>query len=124
MKHPAFPTGLPSRDGDAGNESGRDHLRYYTDTAYRGMANVVEGMDTRIPVVRKPGEDLTPDQREYNGSAPEDPHTRRERNPENQDLPDCQGRVQEQPEKIRPLCVVGCAPQTQPRCPGRGNLCV
>ena len=63
MKHPTFPTGLPSRDGDAGNKSGRDHLRHYGDTAYRGMANVVEGIDVRIHVVRKPGEDLTPDQR-------------------------------------------------------------
>ncbi len=66
MKHPTFPTGLPSRDGGAGDKSGRDHLRHYADTAYRGMANVVEGIDVRIPVVRKPGEDLTPDQREYN----------------------------------------------------------
>ncbi len=30
------------------------------------MANMVEGIDARIPVVRKPGEDLTPAQREYN----------------------------------------------------------
>ena len=66
MKHPTFPTGLPSRDGDAKDKPGRDHLRHYGDTAYRGMANVVEGIDVRIPVVRKPGEDLTPDQREYN----------------------------------------------------------
>ena len=112
MKHPTFPTRLPSRDGDVGDKSGRDHLRHYGDTAYRRMANVVEGIDARIPVVRKPGEDLTPDQREYNGSTLKNPHTRREPNPEDQDLPDCQGKIQERPEKTRPH---------YPRCSLRGG---
>lgn len=66
MKHPTFPTGLPSRDGDAKDEPGRDHLRHYGDTAYRGMDKVVEGIDARLSVMREPGKDLTSDQREYN----------------------------------------------------------
>lgn len=66
MKHPTFPTGLPSRDGDVTDKPGRDYLRHYGDTAYRGMDKVVEGIDARISVTRKPGKDLTPDQREYN----------------------------------------------------------
>ena len=66
MKHPTFPTGLPSRDGDVKDKPGRDHLMHYLDTAYRGMHKVVEGIDACTPVVRMPGKDLTPDQREYN----------------------------------------------------------
>ena len=49
MKHPAFPTGPPGLGGDAGDRSGRGRLRRYTDTACRGMANIVGGMDARIP---------------------------------------------------------------------------
>ena len=45
---------------------------------------------------------LPPDQREYNWPALEDPHTRREHHPENQDLPDCQGKIQERSAQIRP----------------------
>ena len=103
MKHPTFPTGLPSRDGDVKDKPGRDHLRHYLDTAYRGIHKVVEGIDACTPVVRMPGKDLTPDQREYNWPALEDPHTRRERHPENQDLPDCQGKIQERSAQIRPF---------------------
>ena len=66
MKHPTFPTGLPGRDGDATDKPGRDHLRHYGDTAYRGMDKAVEGIDARLSLTRKPGKDLTPDQREYN----------------------------------------------------------
>ncbi len=111
MKHPAFPTGLPGLDGDAGDRSGRGRLRRYTDTACRGMANMAGGMDARIPAVRKPGEDLAPGQREYSGHALEDPHARLERHPVDQDLPDCQGKIQERPGKIRPH---------HPRCSLRG----
>ena len=67
MKHPTFPAGLPSWDGDAGGKPGRDRLRHYMVAAYRGMVNVVEGIDARIPpAVRKSDEDLTVNQREYN----------------------------------------------------------
>ena len=72
------------------------------DTTYREMAGVVEGIDARLPAMRKPGKDLTAAQREYNEPALENPHTRRERHPEDQDLPDCQGKIQEQPRQIRP----------------------
>ena len=48
VKHPAFPTGLPDRDGDAGDKPGRDHLGHYTDTAYLGMNKLVKGMDVGI----------------------------------------------------------------------------
>ena len=60
MKHPTFPTGLPGRDGDVTDKPGRDHLRHYGDTAYRGMDKVVGRIDARISVTRKPGKDLTP----------------------------------------------------------------
>ena len=49
VRHHTFPTGLPNRDGDARDKPGRDHIRHYLDTAYRGMNKVVEGMDARIP---------------------------------------------------------------------------
>ena len=66
MKHPTFPDSLPCGDEANSEKFRRDHLRHYADTAYVAMGKVISGLDCVTPFKRKPGKDLTPEQRVYN----------------------------------------------------------
>ena len=66
MKHPTFPDNLPCGSAENAGRFDRNCLRHYGDTAYIAMRKVVPGLDSTTPIKRKPGKDLTPNQREYN----------------------------------------------------------
>ena len=66
MKHPTFPDNLPCGNAENAGRFDRNCLRHYGDTAYIAMRKVVPGLDSTTPIKRKPGKDLTPNQREYN----------------------------------------------------------
>ena len=66
MKHPTFPDNLPCGNAENAGRFDRNCLRHYGDTAYIAMRRVVPGLDSTTPIKRKPGKDLTPNQREYN----------------------------------------------------------
>ncbi|MCE2508347.1 MAG: hypothetical protein J4G04_03470 [Nitrosopumilaceae archaeon] len=58
--------GLPCGNEKNSEKFRRDHLRHYTDTAYIAIDKAVPGLDYTTPFKRKPGKDLTPEQRAYN----------------------------------------------------------
>ena len=66
MKHPTFPDGFRCGDEENSGKFRRDHLRHYGNTAYIAMGKVVPDLDYVAPFKRKPGRDLTPEQRAYN----------------------------------------------------------
>ena len=101
MKHPTFLDGLPCGNEKNQGNLRRDHLRHYGDTAYVAMSKAVPGMDYTTPFKRKPGKDLTPEQRAYNRV-----HSRVRIHVENgiregEGLPDHEEDVQKQAEKVR-----------------------
>ena len=65
MKHPAFPTGLPCRDGAVG-KVGRADLRHYLDRGYQGAQETDPEVDTTLSIRKKPGKKLTPVEKEFN----------------------------------------------------------
>ena len=64
-KHPTFPKNLPSRDGAAG-EGRRANLRCYGDRGYQGAQEVDPDVEVVLPIRRKPGKKLSPEEREIN----------------------------------------------------------
>ena len=64
-KHPTFPKNLPSRDGSA-REGKRANLRSYGDRGYQGAQEVDLGVEVVLPIRRKPGKKLSPEEREIN----------------------------------------------------------
>ena len=64
-KHPTFPKNLPGRDGAAG-ERRRANLRWYGDRGYQGAQEVDPDVEVVLPIRRKPGKKLSPEEREIN----------------------------------------------------------
>ena len=64
-KHPTFPKNLPSRDGQA-MEGRRANLRWYGDRGYQGAQEVDPAVEVVLPIRRKPGKKLSPEEREIN----------------------------------------------------------
>ena len=64
-KHPTFPKNLPRQDGPVKDE-GRTGLWYYVDSGYQGMQKIDPGIKVVLPIKRKPGKKLSPDEKEYN----------------------------------------------------------
>ena len=54
MKHPAFPSGLPSRDGSGGKEE-KARVRVYVDRGCPGAQKVYEEVEVLAPIRWKPG---------------------------------------------------------------------
>ena len=54
MRHPALPSGLPSRDATGGGM-----VRIYVDRGYPGAQKMYEGVEVLVPIRRKPGKKLT-----------------------------------------------------------------
>ena len=65
MKHPTFPKNLPSQDGSA-RKGGRVNLRSYGDRGYQGAQKVDPDVEVVLPIRRKPGKELSPEEREIN----------------------------------------------------------
>ena len=66
IKHPTFPDGLSCGDETNSEKFRRDRLRHYVDAAYIAMSKAVPELDYVMPFKRRPGRDLTPEQRKYN----------------------------------------------------------
>lgn len=64
MRHPTFPDNL-RYDGKNAQKHGRNRLRHYADTAHGAMGRAVPDLDCTAPFRRKPGGDLTPEQRAF-----------------------------------------------------------
>ena len=58
MKHPTFPSGLPSRDGSDGNGE-KARVRVYVDRGYPGAQKMYEAVEVLAPIKKKPGKKLT-----------------------------------------------------------------
>ena len=58
MKHPTFPSGLPSRDGPDGKGE-KARVRAYVDRGYPGAQKMYEGVEMLAPIRKKPGKKLT-----------------------------------------------------------------
>ena len=58
MKHPTFPSGLPSRDGPDGKGE-KARVRAYVDRGYPGAQKMYEGVEVLAPIRKKPGKKLT-----------------------------------------------------------------
>ena len=58
MKHPTFPSGLPSRDGPDGKGE-KAMVRAYVDRGYPGAQKMYEGVEVLAPIRKKPGKKLT-----------------------------------------------------------------
>ena len=58
MKHPTFPSGLPSRDGPDGKGE-KARVRAYVDRGYPGAQKMYEGVEVPVPIRKKPGKKLT-----------------------------------------------------------------
>ena len=58
MKHPTFPSGLPSRDGSDGKGE-KAMVRAYVDRGYPGAQKMYEGVEVLAPIRKKPGKKLT-----------------------------------------------------------------
>ena len=65
MKHPTFPSGLPSRDGSDGKK-GKTKVRVYTDRGYPGAQKMYEEVEVMEPIRRKPGKKLSALEKEFN----------------------------------------------------------
>ena len=92
-KRPKFPGGLQCGNEENLGRFRRDNLRHYSDTAYVSMDKAVSGLDCVTLFKRKPGKDLTYEQRTY-----ERAHSRiriRVKNSTRRGLPDHEGEVQE-----------------------------
>lgn len=66
MKHPTFPDGFRCGNEANSEKFRRDHLRHYGNITYAVMDKVIPGLDYATPFKRRPGKDLTPEQRTYN----------------------------------------------------------
>ena len=65
MKHPTFPSGLPSRDGSDGKGE-KARVRVYTDRGYPGAQKMYEGVEMLEPIRRKPGKKLSDVEKAFN----------------------------------------------------------
>ena len=64
-KHPTFPKNLPRQSGSAKDEE-RTGLWYYVDSGYQGMQKIDPSIRVVLPIKRKPGKKLSPEEKEYN----------------------------------------------------------
>ena len=65
MRHPALPSGLPSRDGSDGKK-GKTRVRIYVDRGYPGAQKMYEVVEVLAPIRRKPGKKLSALEKEFN----------------------------------------------------------
>ena len=82
MKHPTFPSGLPSRDATGGGM-----VRIYVDRSYPGAQKMYEGVEVLAPIRRKPGKSHGRRKGIQQGALP-DPRLRGARHPQSQDVVD------------------------------------
>ena len=87
MKHPTFPSGLPSRDGPDGKGE-KARVRAYVDRGYPGAQKMYEGVEVLAPIRKKPGKKLTDAEKGIQQGALQDPRLRGARHPKSQDVAD------------------------------------
>ena len=102
MKHPTFPDNLPCGNAENAGRFDRNCLRHYGDTAYIAMRKVVPGTGQHHPHQAQARQGPDPEPARIQQGALQDPHTRGERHPEDQDIPDHEGPVQEPAGQVRP----------------------
>ena len=101
MKHPALPSGLPSRDGSDGKK-GKTKVRVYTDRDYPGAQKMYEEMEALAPIRRKPGKKPLALEKEFNRLYSKIRVYVGARHPQGQDLADNGRGVPEPAEEVRP----------------------
>ena len=65
MKHPAFPSGLPFRDGSDGKGK-KARVRTYMDRGYPVAQKMYEEVEVLAPIRRKPGKKLSDVEKTFN----------------------------------------------------------
>ena len=66
MKHPTFPSGLPSRDGSDGKKGRRQRCGSIRTEGYPGAQKMYEEVEVMEPIRRKPGKKLSALEKEFN----------------------------------------------------------